>query len=267
MSVPCVRSVMTNKHSFGHRLRSQDEAYLLHRRPYRDSSLIADLLTREHGRVGLVCRAARQPRSAQYVVNQHFCRLQIVWQGRGELGSLRSADAATTPQLLTGDSLFSGLYINELLMRLLHRHDPCPDVFDLYVETLAELPQAMMTGRLALHRCLRRFELQLLTLIGYRPLLTQDIENGLAIVAEAEYIYLPLQGPLLADKPHSSSLVVPGQVLLQLAADDLRDEQSARIARNLMRRIILACLDGKPLRSWCLFSRRAELAAHVQIDD
>ncbi len=260
-NAPCARSAMTNRPSS--RTRREDEAYLLHRRPYRDSSLIVDLLTRRHGRIGLVCRAARQPRSTGYAINQCFCPLQVGWQGRGDLASLRHVEALQQPSILRGDELFSGLYVNELLMRLLHRHDPCPDIFDLYVAMLAELPQ-VSADRLALHSALRRFEICLLTLVGYGPVLLHDVESGQDVEADADYLYRPLQGPVLLQSPAVTSrrgLVVHGRTLLGLAAGQLLDELSARQARQLMRQIILACLGGKPLQSWRLFSSPGRSAA------
>ncbi len=133
---------------------SLQPAYVLHHRPYRDSSLLLEIFTPDHGRVGLVARGARSPKSRLYGVLQPFQPLLISWVGRGELATLSGAEANGPPQRLQGKSVISGFYINELLLRLLHRHDPHAALFDGYARTLPLLAQAVAPG--VLDRCSRR---------------------------------------------------------------------------------------------------------------
>jgi len=236
----------------------RDEAYLLHRRPYRESSLIAEVLTREHGRQAFVCRAARRPRSSSHCINHAFAALQVSWQGRGDLATLRAAEPLSPPYVLTGDVLLSGLYVNELLLRLLHRHAPCPDVFSLYAELLASLSGLDGDDRPGLQRTLRIFERRLLAGLGYALVLDHEVSGGRALDADREYDYHPLHGPVEAGHPvsgHHPPVRVHGSTLIALAEGSLGDARDLREARRLMRGNLLACLGGRPLQSWRLLKR------------
>ena len=233
----------------------RDEAYLLHRRPYRESSLIAEVLTRGHGRLALVARAARRPGAANAGINQPFAPLELAWRGRGELATLRSAERLAPPLLLTGDTLISGLYVNELLLRLLHRHDPCPDVFTLYAGLLTALAGLADGDGRGLQRTLRIFERRLLAGIGYGLVLDHEVATGGALEAEQEYDYYPHHGPVEAGRPvpsHHGPIRVHGSTLTSLDMGVLDDDRSLREARRLMRGNLLVCLGGRPLQSWRL---------------
>ncbi len=133
-SAPCAVSVMANElhaQSVPMNMRVQvmlEPAYVLHHRPYRDSSLILDVLSAAYGRVALVARGARRPKSRLHGVLQPFQPLLASWSLRGEMGTLTAAEARAGGGL-RGRALISGFYVNELLLRLLHRHDPHPQLF------------------------------------------------------------------------------------------------------------------------------------------
>lgn len=146
--------------------RVRDEpAYLLLRRPYRDSSLLLEALTAAHGRVGLVARGARASRRGSSP--QLLQRYLLAWQRRGELGTLTGAEAQGAPWLLGGERVVWMWYANELLLRALARDDPHPDVFSAYGTLLEALAGAVAEE--AAQTALRRFEWALLGALGYRP--------------------------------------------------------------------------------------------------
>lgn len=165
--------------------RVRDEpAYLLLRRPYRDSSLLLEALTAEHGRVGLVARGARASRRGSSP--QLLQRYLLAWQRRGELGTLTGADAQGAPWLLGGERVVWMWYANELLLRALARDDPHPDIFAAYVALLEALAGADAED--AAQTALRRFEWALLGALGYQPSAGEPLEP------EARYDYDPQRG-------------------------------------------------------------------------
>jgi len=254
-----------------------DPGYVLHRREYRDSSLILEALTRDHGRVALVARGARRPKARLNGLLQPFSPLLISWSGRGDLGTLTGAEpngAAT----LRGRMLISGLYLNELLMKLLTRHDPHPGLFAAYETVLRELGGggAAEPDDWREQRALRLFEKALLREIGYGLVLDHDIATGAPIAAEADYDYQPERGPVEVSEPSHGvrepaampsaaerfpgiigGVRVRGRSLISLASGVLDDAESLRDIKRLMRVIISVCLDHRPLHSRALTRRVA----------
>jgi len=123
---------------------SLQPAYILHSRPYRESSLLLEAMGREHGRIGLVARGARGARSRWKNMLQPFRPLLLSWTQRGELGTLTGADQVASPPALAGEPLFCGLYANELMIRFLQRSDPHPGLFDYYQKLLTQLSQLVL---------------------------------------------------------------------------------------------------------------------------
>ena len=150
---------------------SLDPAYVLHGRPYRESSLLLEAMSREHGRVGLVARGARGAKSRWKNILQPFRPLLLSWTQRGELGTLTGADQVASPPPLTGEMLFCGLYANELMIRFLQRSDPHPGLFDHYQRLLAQL-----TAGEGMQQLLRIFEKDLLESAGFGMQL--EFEHG-----------------------------------------------------------------------------------------
>ena len=136
-------------------------AYVLHQRPFRDSSLIVEVFARDYGRFTVFAHAARGARS-RFATLQPFRALLLSWSGRGEAPQLTAAENAGANFLLPAAHLMSAFYLNELLIKLLTRHDPHPELFDRYQHTLLQLSQGAKAQTL-----LRQFEARLLQLIGY----------------------------------------------------------------------------------------------------
>lgn len=232
-------------------LIQQQPAYILHARPWRETSLLLECLTREHGRVGMVARGARRPRARTSQSDlQPFQNLALDFVLRGELGTLRSAEVVQRPLRLKDTALLAGLYVNELVVRMSGRQDPHSGLYDIYrqaVQRLAGEPEVAWT--------LRRFERDFLEAVGYAMELEYVADSRNVLDADADYLYIPEQGPIAATA--SSGLRVRGSDLLALAADHMPDADSLRRLRQLSRGLLLHHLGGMPLRSWQVLSGAA----------
>ena len=226
-----------------------DPAYILHSRPYRESSLLLEALSREYGRVGLVARGARGAKSRWKNMLQPFRPLLLSWTQRGELGTLTGADQIASPPPLAGEMLFCGLYANELMIRFLQRSDPHPELFDHYQRFLAKLAAAEGVQPL-----LRIFEKDLLESAGFG--LQLEFEHGTEhpISADAWYHYVPESGPIRRQRDHGQDeKLVSGSALLALKSGQI-EEANLKELKQLMRRLIRNHLGGKPIASQSLFS-------------
>lgn len=219
-------------------------AYVLHRRDYRDSSLLLEVLSADHGRVGIVARGVRGKRSSRRALLEPWRALLLSWSGRGELRTLTGVEEAGPWQPLHGERLLCGYYLNELLLRLLHRDDPQDGVCQLYAESLARL-----RGESPSEPTLRRFELALLERLGYAPPL-DCTADGAPVEADREYGYLAESGPVPAA---GQRLRVSGRSLLALAAGRFDEPAVLREAKPLLRAILRSHLGDKPLKSRELF--------------
>jgi DNA repair protein RecO (recombination protein O) len=223
-----------------------EPAYVLHSRSFRETSLIVEAFTREYGRVAVVARGAKSARSRWRNVLQPFRPLLLGWNQKSDLGTLTAADQVASPPALQGQSLYCGLYLNELLMRLLHRGDPHAEVFERYRQVLSDLASEASPQPL-----LRVFEKHLLESIGYAMLLDRDYGNGADIQPQNWYDYKPDRGPVLVSGPGKNR--VSGAALLALHAESLQPENLPEL-KMLMRGVIGYHLGGKPLASLSLFT-------------
>ena len=217
--------------------------WLLHHRPFRDSSRILDILSRDHGRVALVARGVRSAKSRLRGILMPFNPLQLSWVIRSDLGTMTGAEMNGRSLVLTGDALLSGYYLNELLLNLLHRHDPQPGIFSIYSETLARLS----TGQ-AVAASLRYFELELLRMLGYAPNLDHDTVSGKALRADGMYQYRIEEGPVPVSDPHGP-MVFTGAELIAIGARAFDRPEVVHNAGSLLRDIIRFHLGGKELKS------------------
>lgn len=216
--------------------------YLLHQRPFRDTSLILEIFARDHGRMTAFARGARGPRS-RFMGLQPFRPLLLSWSGRGEAPQLTAAEPTGALSALPPDRLLSAFYLNELLIKLTAQHDPHPEVYDLYQQALTELAL-----RADAEPVLRRFERMLLELLGFGLELHLEAAAGGAVQAERYYHFHPGVGVIAAE--HGAAGAVSGRVLLLLAGGAaLEDAGDQRAARTLMRAAIDHCLDGRELKT------------------
>lgn len=228
--------------------RVQNEpAWLLHHRAYQDSSRILEILSRHHGRLSLVARGSRSGKSRLKGILRPFLPLHLSWVSRSELGTLTGAELRGAPIALHGDALLSGYYANELLMLLLHRHDPQPDIFTAYGTTIESL-----SGGRDVPVKLRTFEMELLRLLGYALNLDHDTETQAPLAAEGQYLYRPEQGPVAAhDRP--GLMTFSGRELIAIRDRDFSRPETVLSAARLLREVIAFHLGGRELKSRKVF--------------
>lgn len=229
-----------------HRIQLQP-AYVLHHRPYRDTSRILELFTRDHGRVTVFARGARgasRKGASLMSMLQPFNRLLVSWSGGGEASTLTAVEFDGAYAILPPDRLVSGYYLNELLLKLFARHDSHTDVFALYAHTIDELKTPAQPMR-----SLRVFEKRLLEALGYGLALSHEAGSAAPIEAGRAYHYRLEQGPVRTHDVAEGALVFSGAALLSLAREELDDAATCSDARRLLRAALDRCLEGKELKS------------------
>jgi len=217
-----------------------EPAFVLHAYPYRETSLIVEAFTAAFGRVAMVARGAKRPRSETRGLLQAFQPLTLSWAGGGELKTLVKAEWRGGLPLIGGSALLCGFYLNELLLKLLAREDAHPRLFDDYAEALAALAADGSAAAQAM--VLRRFEVRLLAELGYALNLDHDVDSGAPIEPARMYHYMPDRGPRIvanaAREPGARDLVVRGATLMALAANAFPDPEVAAEAKRLMREVL-----------------------------
>lgn len=224
-----------------------EPAFVLHRWPFQDSSLLVELLTQQHGRYRVVAKGARRPKSPWRAILQPFTPLLISSQGRHELQTLRHAELASASYPLTGTGLYSGFYVNELVQRLTSHYQPIDGLFDDYQMALHALAQGG-----ALEPVLREFEWRLLCHLGHGFDWSTDT-NDLAIASDGHYQFVAEHGFWrLAEAQRNS---YSGAILQRLAAFDLSEPNLLQAMKQIMRQALAPYLGDQPLRSRELFSQ------------
>lgn len=231
-------------------------AYVLHAYPFRETSLIVEVFSRDFGRMALLARGARRPRSAIRGLLMAFQPLELGWAGKGEVLTLMKAEWQGGQPLLAGPALFCGYYLNELLMHLLPREDAHEKLFARYSEMLSRLAEDAGAGER--EAGLRRFEKALLQELGYGLTLNHD-SSGSEIIAAAHYTYRMEQGPVRLEHAGGAAQVVSGKTLLDLAVEDFSDPRSRGEAKQLMRTLMAYYLGGKELETRRIFKELQEL--------
>lgn len=220
-------------------------AYVLHSRPYRDTSLIVDFFTLEHGKVSAVVQGARRPGSKFRASVQPFVPIQLAWRGRHDLKTIIQAEPVAAMLFLQGDALLCGLYVNELVQRLLQPFAAHPQLYVYYQYVLNELLEGQ-----DIEGALRTFEHRLLVELGVMPDLAHKIPSHI-------YVYEPQQGfiaqSVVTEKQKKYCFL--GSQLSAIANDDYSELSVKNAAKRLMRILIDHALEGKPLRSRELFKK------------
>jgi len=225
-----------------------EAAYVLHVYPFRETSLIAEIISRGHGRIAVVARGARRPRSAVRGLLMAFQPLELAWYGRGEVRTLAKADWSGGQPLLHGPSLLLGYYMNELLLKLLPKDDPHPALFDAYADGVRALADAE-----ADQASLRRFEIALLRELGYGLTLDRDAETGQAVDPARSYHWIIERGAVEAATPYGDAPVFSGRALRAIAGSALDDAETLAQCKQLMRMLITHYLGGQTLSSRRVF--------------
>jgi DNA repair protein RecO (recombination protein O) len=215
-------------------------AYILHHRPYRDTSRILEVITRDHGRLSLFARGVRGPKAKLASVLQPFQLLLLSWSGRGEAAQLTGAESADHDAPLPASCLMASFYLNELLLKLTTRHDPVVSLFDDYHATVAGLRRGMQ-----LEPSLRIFEKRLLDTLGYGLDLATQAQTGKPIEPGEYYHFRPAQGlfPTVAEAAGALS----GRSLIGLANEHLEGGRDLEDSRRLLQAALAQCLEGREL--------------------
>ncbi len=228
-------------------------AWLLHSRPFRDTSVLLDFLTPELGRVSAIARGARGPRSRHKALLQPFQPLLISLYGRTELLNLRDVEATGPGVVLAGERLFSALYVNELMTRLLRGHEGEATLFSLYSTVLAGLGAGA-----DLEPLLRDFELRVLDALGFGLQFSHEAESGEALAADAWY-YLHQDSGFVRHtnaseaQRDSTQQLYQGHELHRIAARDFSASSTRACAKRLLRQVLQHHMSERPLTSRELF--------------
>ncbi|HIG67598.1 MAG TPA: DNA repair protein RecO [Porticoccaceae bacterium] len=229
--------------------------FVLHTMPYRETSLLVDLFSKNYGRIRCVAKGYRRPNKkgitrALFPYTEH----QFSWQGRGELKTLTQADAMQAPAFLQSESLFTGLYVNELFYRLLHEHDPHEYLYQQYSQFLSGLVINSFDQIM-----LRHLEISLLEELGYGLALDSEALHGSALIADKLYNYVPERGLIeMASHVKAASGAYLGADLIALNEGNFEKISVTRTAKQLLRGVIDFYLDGRPLHSRELYRQHLE---------
>jgi DNA repair protein RecO (recombination protein O) len=217
--------------------------FVLHSYPYKETSLIVDLFTRDFGRIGVVAKGAKRPHSKLRGVLQTFQPLQLSFSGKSELRTLIDAEWVGGLLPIEKTALLCGFYLNELLVKLLARDDAHPKLFDHYVSTLNELAHgepAPIT--------LRKFERALLKETGVAADLTRCITTRSPVEAGGQYVVDPERGARTAGQGETWP-IVSGKTLIDMEREDYADPQTQAQSKQLMRFLLAYHLGGAPLNT------------------
>lgn len=226
-------------------MRIQNEpAILLHSRPYSESSLILEIFSSNYGRLGLMAKGARRLKSSSRGHLNLFQPLLISWSGKGELPILTAVEFQQPITYLKGESAYCGFYLNELLLKLLHRHDAYQNLFQKYNDAIEQLANSVNVEPV-----LRLFEKHLLTELGYALILDRESNTQLPIQADEKYSYVPEQGPVRVSDSNVARLIIHGQTLIRLFEEDLVGDIVLQESKQLLRAVLNRHLDGKSLKS------------------
>jgi DNA repair protein RecO (recombination protein O) len=239
------------------RRADHEPGFVLHAYPYKETSLIVEAFTRKFGRLGLLARGARRPRSTLRGTLLAFRPLRLSWSASAELGTLINAEWGGGHAALAGIGLMCGFYLNELLLRLLPREDAHEALFDAYGAAIARLAES--APQAAAHSpILRGFECRMLAELGYAPLLDRDAASGASIAPDRSYRYEPERGPVETRRTSDDSLI-SGTTLLDMAADNYENPRTREEARRLTRALIAERLGGKPLHTRAVLAELQDL--------
>ena len=223
--------------------------FVLHRRPFSETSLLVDLFSREYGRLTVIAKGARQRKSQVRGVLRPFGLITLGWSGKGEVKTLTQCESPGPAFNLRRRRLFCGYYLNELLLKFLHRYDPHETLFDFYQAAVMKLAQGVDDEAV-----LRVFEKQLMNEAGYGLQLERDQDSGTAVKAGMIYRYLPGVGAF-PDKPgRNEGILVHGSSMIALQTETGFDERARLELKQLNRSVLRILLEGLPLLSRAVYS-------------
>ena len=224
----------------------EKRGFILHRREYSETSLIVDIFTEHHGRVSLLAKGARRPRSPLKGILQPFTLVTVNWTGKGELKILTSAES-TLPIPLTNLALYSGFYVNEILTRVLEPHTAYPNVFYSYYQCI----KGLALNPANVEPALRTFEFQTLRALGYGLDFTTCIGTGLPVDPAMTYQFRENEGFIASLLQNNNTYL--GKDLLAFANLDFSEKSTQQAAKRFARMALKPYLGPAPLKSRELF--------------
>ena len=227
-----------------------EPGYLLHQRAYSETSLLLEIFSRNYGRMPAVAKGVKRKKSRTLGILVPFQSLIVAWSGRGDVKTLTNAESLTLRRQIEGERLFCGYYINELILRMLHRNDPHEVLFGAY-----ELALESLMRETDLERTLRIFEKRLLQELGYGLHLSNDSLTGVAIKSSARYRYVAELGPVINNGEDGTGVMLHGESLQALREEEQISDLHRRELKRLTRVTLDRHLEGRPLHSRGLFSR------------
>ena len=236
----------------------EEPAFVLHTRPYRETSMLVDVFSRHYGRFRCVAKGIKGGKSAKKSTKSlnPYTPYLIAWSGKTELKILKNFELSGTPIFLSGNSLYCGFYLNELLLRVLTEHDPHEHLFDSYLNVLIQLSNGK-----AIEPSLRAFEFTLLEEVGYALILDTEASSGSSICSDYWYQFDPTIGFTQIEEGTSNQFtpgeskkyIFCGSELLAIAKGEYQDPTVAKAAKRLIRLALQPHLGSTPLRSRALF--------------
>lgn len=236
------------------RRAEQEPAFVLHSYPYKETSLIVEAFSRRHGRVAVLARGARRPRSAMRGLLMAFQPVELGWFGQGEMRTLAKVEWVGGQPLLQAQALLLGYYMNELLLKLLPREDAHPALFQAYAGAV----HALAIGEPG-QASLRRFEKTLLKELGYGLTLDREADHGRPVEPRKRYAYVLERGPVLLSVEAGEAESFSGRALLAIAQDDFSEAETLAQCKQLMRMLIHHYLGGQRLSSRRVFMELQDL--------
>ena len=227
-----------------------EPGFVLHSRPFSESSLLLDLYSRSYGRIAAIAKGARGRKSPYRGTLRPFALLTLGWSGKGEVKTLTQGEWAGPGAALVGSGLFCGFYLNELLIKFLHRYDPHERLFERYWQCIHELLSDSDQ-----ESALRYFEKVLLEEIGYGLQLEHDQTSGEKILPAGRYRYQPGVGAFVEQTDDQSGVGIHGESLIALRAESPLSQRSQREVKQLHRAIFHNLLEGRTLVSRSVYSQ------------
>lgn len=218
--------------------------YILHRRDYSESSLILEVFSREYGRLNLIAKGAKRNKKKQGISYNLYQKYHISWVAKSELGTLTDIELASLSDPLRPELMMTGFYMNEIMLRLLHKHESHPELFDSYDSIIIQL-----INKASEQIVLRYYEKTLLQTLGYGVILDHEVETDEHLDANKEYFYKFDYGPVLVPANKDSGINVSGKTLLELDTETLSDTKNINEAKLLLRTILDQHLGDRPLAS------------------
>jgi len=221
--------------------------FILKSQAFKETSVIHQVFTRDYGLLSVISKGSRTKNSKHGSLLQPFRSLLISWVGKSDLKTLVTAEDRDNISQLSGSSLYCGFYVNELVLNLLHKHDPHSALFDAYERVVNQL-----SIESKLEPSLRQFEKHLLDETGYGLVLDHEGNSAKAIQSDMRYVY-KLGCGAIAESNTNHPDIIFGSALINLKSNQLTNKTELTQVKRLMRRLIDVQLDGKILKSRDLF--------------